>query len=108
MGDGDCVSLYRLLQERELIRRQGLTLKGGGEAVIAKIQEGALSGNLTSSLVAISEVAEVQMGGTSGVLFSIFFNKLAAEFAQIDEKSKVDAKMWSNALGVRCLSALHG
>lgn len=83
---------------------QGLNLKSGGEAVIAKVQEGALSGNLTSSLVAISEVAEMKMDGTSGFLFSIFFNKLAAEFAQVDEKSKVDAKMWSTALKVSLFS----
>lgn len=54
-GDGDC----------------GLTLKGGATAVLQNIKEGKVSGeDIVSSLIAISEVAEKQMGGTSGALFS--------------------------------------
>lgn len=54
-GDGDC----------------GLTLKGGATAVLRAIEEGRVSGrDIVSSLIAISQVAEEQMGGTSGALFS--------------------------------------
>lgn len=54
-GDGDC----------------GLTLKGGASAVLQTIEEGKISGeDITSSLIVISQVAEEQMGGTSGALFS--------------------------------------
>ena len=54
-GDGDC----------------GLTLKGGATAVLQAIKEGMISGeDIVSSLIAISQVAEEQMGGTSGALFS--------------------------------------
>lgn len=60
-GDGDC----------------GLTLKGGATAVLQAIKEDRVSGeDVVSSLIAISQVAEEQMGGTSGALFSwvIFFH----------------------------------
>jgi len=54
-GDGDC----------------GLTLKGGATAVLQAVKEGKVSGeDIVSSLIAISQVAEEQMGGTSGALFS--------------------------------------
>lgn len=54
-GDGDC----------------GLTLKGGATAVLQAIKEDRVSGeDVVSSLIAISQVAEEQMGGTSGALFS--------------------------------------
>ena len=54
-GDGDC----------------GLTLKGGATAVLQTIKEGKVSGeDIISSLIAISQVAEEKMGGTSGALFS--------------------------------------
>lgn len=54
-GDGDC----------------GLTLKGGATAVLQAIKEGKVSGeDIVSSLITISKVAEEQMGGTSGALFS--------------------------------------
>ena len=54
-GDGDC----------------GLTLKSGATAVLQAIKEGKVSGgDIASSLIAISRVAEEQMGGTSGALFS--------------------------------------
>lgn len=54
-GDGDC----------------GLTLKGGATAVLEAIKDGRVSGDdIVSSLIVISQVAEEQMGGTSGALFS--------------------------------------
>ena len=54
-GDGDC----------------GLTLKAGATAVLKDIREGKISGDdIVASFIAISRVAEEQMGGTSGALFS--------------------------------------
>ena len=72
--------------------------------VLSKIEQKELSGNLTSGLMAISEVAEIQMGGTSGGLFSIFFNALAAEFSKLDEDIQLDTLVWSKALKVKCLN----
>ncbi|KAL1747587.1 Dak1 domain-containing protein [Schizophyllum fasciatum] len=61
-GDGDC----------------GLTLKAGAEGVLAKISSGAITGdNIVQSVIAIAQVAEEAMGGTSGALYSIFFSGLA-------------------------------
>lgn len=59
-GDGDC----------------GLTLKGGATAVLQAVNDGRVSGDdIISSFIAISQVAEEHMGGTSGALFSwvLFF-----------------------------------
>jgi len=81
LGDGDC----------------GMTLKAGCEGVLARIDE-LESDNLASAFMMISEVAEEKMGGTSGALYSIFFNALAAEFAKLDSDAKTDAAAWSKAL----------
>jgi triose/dihydroxyacetone kinase / FAD-AMP lyase (cyclizing) len=54
-GDGDC----------------GLTLKEGANGVLKSIKEGKIKGDdLVGSLIAIASVAEEQMGGTSGALYS--------------------------------------
>ena len=61
-GDGDC----------------GLTLKAGAEGVLKRLENGQISGDdITSYILNISEVAENDMGGTSGALYSIFFSALA-------------------------------
>jgi len=78
-GDGDC----------------GLTLKGGATAVLQTIKDGRVSGeDVVASLIAISQVAEEQMGGTSGALFSIFFSSLAQGL----HSSPTEAIDWSGAL----------
>ena len=96
-GDGDC----------------GLTLKGGATAVLQTIKENKVSGeDIVSSFIAISQVAEEQMGGTSGALFSwvpplhpvhhqiteylssIFFSALAQGL----RSSPTEAVDWSGAL----------
>ncbi|KAF9785088.1 dihydroxyacetone kinase [Thelephora terrestris] len=100
-GDGDC----------------GLTLKGGAIAVLQATKDGRVSGDdIVSSLIAISQVAEEQMGGTSGALFScvlslhlthhqvtdhsrIFFSSLAQALY-----SSTEAINWNGALE----SALDG
>ena len=54
-GDGDC----------------GLTLKEGANAVLQAIKEGKVKGDdMVGSMIAIAGVAEEQMGGTSGALYS--------------------------------------
>ena len=69
-GDGDC----------------GLTLKGGATAVLQAIEEGKISGrDIVSSLIAISQVVEKQMGGTSGALFS-WVPFLLPAFSQVTER----------------------
>ncbi|TIC61185.1 dihydroxyacetone kinase Dak1 [Wallemia mellicola] len=61
-GDGDC----------------GLTLKAGAEGVLNRIKEGQIGGeDIAKYILEISEVAETDMGGTSGALYSIFFSALA-------------------------------
>jgi len=61
-GDGDC----------------GLTLKGGAQAVLKKVDEGKISGDdVVGAMRVISEVSQAEMGGTSGALYSIFFSALA-------------------------------
>jgi dihydroxyacetone kinase len=102
-GDGDC----------------GLTLKSGANAVLQAVKDGRVSGDdIVSSLIVISQVAEEQMGGTSGALFSwvpflnlaqgqtierfprIFFSSLARGL----HSSTTEAIDWSGALD----SALNG
>ncbi|KAH6915961.1 dihydroxyacetone kinase 1 [Coprinopsis sp. MPI-PUGE-AT-0042] len=86
-GDGDC----------------GLTLKAGAQAVIGKIDNGAIDGNnIVSSLVAIAQVAEEAMGGTSGALYSIFFSGLAQGFQSqaISSGSVVTDEQWKTALSL--------
>ncbi|KAI0644200.1 dihydroxyacetone kinase [Trametes meyenii] len=61
-GDGDC----------------GLTLKAGASAVLKGVQDGRISGqDVVRSVIAVAQVAEEEMGGTSGALYSIFFSALA-------------------------------
>lgn len=71
--------------------------------MLAKVDNDEIvSGNLASAFMTISEVAEEKMGGTSGALYSIFFNALAAEFAKLDSSAKLDSAAWAKALEV-CL-----
>ncbi|OBZ74139.1 Dihydroxyacetone kinase [Grifola frondosa] len=61
-GDGDC----------------GLTLKAGASAVLKEVERGRVTGeDVVGSVITIAQVAEEQMGGTSGALYSIFFSALA-------------------------------
>jgi len=61
-GDGDC----------------GLTLKAGASGVLKQVAAGHIKGDdVISSMIAIAQVAEEEMGGTSGALYSIFLSALA-------------------------------
>jgi len=83
-GDGDC----------------GLTLKAGAEGVLAKIDGGEITGSdLIRSIIAIAQVAEEAMGGTSGALYSIFFSALAQGLqASASKNGDVTAQVWGQAL----------
>ncbi|KAK7039503.1 dihydroxyacetone kinase [Favolaschia claudopus] len=83
-GDGDC----------------GLTLKAGAQAVEKLTKEGSITGaDLVSDIVAIAKIAEMDMGGTSGALYSIFFSALAQGIqATANGTSTVTPEVWGNAL----------
>lgn len=86
-GDGDC----------------GYTLKAGATGVLALIQDGRINGSdVVRDLLQISEVVNEKMGGTSGGLYSIFFNALAvgikANSRGEGQKCVVDADTWAKGL----------
>ncbi|KAI8974531.1 dihydroxyacetone kinase [Trametes punicea] len=91
-GDGDC----------------GLTLKAGASAVLKGVQEGRISGaDVVRSVIAIAQVAEEQMGGTSGALYSIFFSALAQGLqAHHSGSQTLTPALWSAALS-SALSKLY-
>lgn len=85
-GDGDC----------------GLTLKAGAEAVLADLRSGKIApDDVVGAMVAVSKVAEEQMGGTSGAIYSIFFSALAQSL-QADSSSSssgtLTPALWASAL----------
>lgn len=83
-GDGDC----------------GLTLKAGATAVLKEVEEGRISGSdVVGSIIAISKVAEEQMGGTSGALYSIFFSGLAQGLQQ-DASKPLTPTLWAIATSI--------
>nr|AFO55210.1 dihydroxyacetone kinase [Moniliophthora perniciosa] len=83
-GDGDC----------------GLTLKAGAQGVLSKIDSGSITGkDVIGSIIAISQVAEEAMGGTSGALYSIFFSALAQGLTtEASSSSTATPQIWSGAL----------
>ncbi|TEB29146.1 dihydroxyacetone kinase 1 [Coprinellus micaceus] len=88
----------------------GLTLKAGSQGVLAAIEQGKIRGDsVVSSLIAIAQVAEEVMGGTSGALYSIFFSALAQGFQSqsIPDGSVVTPGHWVVALS-SALDKLYG
>ncbi|KAJ7360832.1 dihydroxyacetone kinase [Mycena albidolilacea] len=85
-GDGDC----------------GLTLKAGAQGVEKAIKVGSITGtDLVADVVAIAKVAETEMGGTSGALYSIFFSALAQGIQSAAAgagASTATPELWSTAL----------
>ncbi|KAJ7206232.1 dihydroxyacetone kinase [Mycena haematopus] len=83
-GDGDC----------------GLTLKAGAQGVEKAIKAGTITGtDLVADVVAIAKVAENEMGGTSGALYSIFFSALAQGIqSAASGASTATPELWGNAL----------
>ncbi|EPQ56353.1 dihydroxyacetone kinase [Gloeophyllum trabeum ATCC 11539] len=83
-GDGDC----------------GLTLKAGAEAVLQQIQKGAIKGDdVLGAVIQVSQVAEKEMGGTSGALYSIFFSALAQGLqSSAGSQSTTSDDIWKGAI----------
>jgi len=84
-GDGDC----------------GLTLKVGASAVLKQLAAGNIKGNdVVSAMITIAQVAEEEMGGTSGGLYSIFFSALAQGLETSAGKATGVAsdQIWTTAL----------
>lgn len=82
----------------------GLTLKSGGEAILALLASKSLSPtNVIDAVVSIAASVEESMGGTSGGLYAIFLNSLAnhLELAATEMGAKTAGiAVWSNALEV--------
>ncbi|KAJ9115161.1 hypothetical protein QFC24_007072 [Naganishia onofrii] len=84
-GDGDC----------------GLCLKSGAEEILRLADDtdnGLDSTDVINSVLALAQAMERKMDGTSGALYSIWTNALAAGFATSTETSATPAA-WSAALG---------
>lgn len=79
VGDGDC----------------GITLARGANAVMSYIDNSELSPVAASTLLGISNVIEESMDGTSGALYSIFFNALASALRSNPSTSQLGTSEWS-------------
>ena len=84
VGDGDC----------------GIGLKRGAEAVLKELSGGNLPTDAVAFVNKIVPVVEENMDGTSGAIYAIFLNALAAGVRQQDSGSskEMDAKTWGAAL----------
>ncbi|KAI5451888.1 hypothetical protein NCC49_001190 [Naganishia albida] len=79
-GDGDC----------------GLCLKAGAEEILSVLKNDGLdSADVINSILALARAMERKMDGTSGALYSIWTNALAAGFAP---STSADGDAWSRAL----------
>ncbi|KAF8316309.1 dihydroxyacetone kinase [Clavulina sp. PMI_390] len=79
----------------------GLTLKSGAQGLLKAIDSGAIKGqNVIADVLAIAEVVEDTMGGTSGALYSIFFSGLAGGLRAQAEGGADTATLdvWAKAL----------
>ena len=85
VGDGDC----------------GVGLKRGAEGIIRYLEEDDVTADALSSLCAIANIVESTMDGTSGALYAIFLNALAANIRKQDSANPTDLtpSMWAHALG---------
>lgn len=70
----------------------------------AKLDRDEISStDVVAAMIAIAEVVEVEMGGTSGGLYSIFFNGLSKGLleAQREKQSETaTAEVWARGLEV--------
>ena len=83
VGDGDC----------------GLGLKRGAEATLSALSDFS-STDAMDLFATICPTIEKSMDGTSGALYAIFLNSLAASVRKLDTSSKtaLTTKMWAKAL----------
>ena len=84
VGDGDC----------------GIGLKRGAEAILKMLESSKISDDVLVDLTKIVQIVEATMDGTSGAIYAIFLNSLAASLRRLDSSSptSVTAKIWSQAL----------
>ncbi|GAA5857116.1 hypothetical protein JCM8547_007968 [Rhodosporidiobolus lusitaniae] len=80
----------------------GLTLKAGADAILAAISENKVSdSDVIAAMVAISEVVEKEMGGTSGGLYAIALSGLSKGLLQAAREKGEEvatAEVWSRGL----------
>ncbi|KAL8286260.1 hypothetical protein RQP46_004748 [Phenoliferia psychrophenolica] len=80
----------------------GLTLKAGAEGVQAKLELDQISSeDVVAATLQIAEVVDVEMGGTSGGLYSIFFSGLSKGLLQAASERQADtatAEVWARGL----------
>ncbi len=84
VGDGDC----------------GIGLKRGGEAIQEMLETSTISDDVLVDLTKIIQIVETTMDGTSGAIYAIFLNALAASLRNLDHLAPtlVTAKIWAEAL----------
>ncbi|RMD45119.1 hypothetical protein DV735_g60, partial [Chaetothyriales sp. CBS 134920] len=86
VGDGDC----------------GIGLKRGAEAVLKELQDNSAPADVVEFMNRIVAVVENTMDGTSGALYAIFLNALAASLREQGSSSAkeraIDAQTWAIAL----------
>ena len=84
VGDGDC----------------GAGLKRGAEAILSLLSSQPPTKDLLKNFVPLVQTAETNMDGTSGALYAIFLNAMAAYLRAQDQGSPEPAtpKIWSTAL----------
>lgn len=68
VGDGDC----------------GITIARGAKAVMEYIESSAASDDAVKEVMALTNVLENNMDGTSGAIYSIYFAALASELRKAD------------------------
>ncbi|KAL0065157.1 hypothetical protein AAF712_007827 [Marasmius tenuissimus] len=88
-----CEALIK--EEPEITRMDNIA----GDGVLNKIKDGSVDGSdVTGSVIAVSQVAEEDMGGTSGALYSIFFSALAQGLSAASSSGTATPQVWSDAL----------
>lgn len=84
VGDGDC----------------GVGLKRGAEGILRMLDNDQISDDPLASLTKIAGIVEATMDGTSGALYAIFLNSLAANVRKQDSATPTELtpRMWAQAL----------
>ncbi|KAL8803769.1 MAG: hypothetical protein Q9182_002979 [Xanthomendoza sp. 2 TL-2023] len=84
VGDGDC----------------GVGLKRGADGIIQYLENNDIPSDALTSLTRIAGIVEATMDGTSGALYAIFLNSLAANVRKQDSSNPTDLtpSMWAQAL----------
>lgn len=84
VGDGDC----------------GVGLKRGADGIIQYLEKDEIPVDVLMSLTKICGIVEATMDGTSGALYAIFLNSLAANVRRQDPSSptNITPSIWAQAL----------